>query len=510
MAQQSATDAHAWPRCSRRRAVPVTQPVGSGARLEIGPRSPLLSTGRAPTTRRHEGASGYSRSCLAVAFAAGSVSVPSRSGATVATSFAGVRWSTGSGFASVAPMHSGVQGMIGQMSRRGRAALLTAAGIGREGGQPLGQRRRGRGRRPSHARRYRPCEPEPRDRHTRAHCARRLHFDASPQEERRKLGEAERWNAKAPSRRARACVCGGARSRAREGCLMTQLVVKISLDPSHAEQRSCGPPLATMPILSAPRASRTRELALLRNRAPSSSERNGEAARRAPGRSENAWYQGEEHHRRCTVHATSPASLDSAALSRRLSQLAGSEREVQVEFLLHLAEYDLRRAYLVAGFGSIWDYVTRFLHYREGAAQRRIKGARVLRRLPLLAEALRDGTLCMSTVALLDPLLTEENAAELVARAAFKTKAEVEYLVVSLQPRDAPKDGVRKLSERRDMPSAAALPLAPRPPEVELGGAAATDDAPGVVVVPPTPAHREARPIVRPVAAGTYSLRVTI
>jgi len=209
------------------------------------------------------------------------------------------------------------------------------------------------------------------------------------------------------------------------------------------------------------------------------------------------------------VHATSPASLDSAALSRRLSQLAGSEREVQVEFLLHLAEYDLRRAYLEAGFGSIWDYVTRFLHYREGAAQRRIKAARVLRRLPLLAEALRDGRLCMSTVALLDPLLTEENAAELVARAAFKTKAEVEHLVVSLQPRDAPKDGVRKLSERRDVPSAAAL-LAPRLSEVELAGAAATGDAPGAVVVPFTPARAEARPTVRPVAADTYSLRVTI
>src|SRR6266542_1154667 len=265
-----------------------------------------------------------------------------------------------------------------------------------------------------------------------------------------------------------------------------------------------------MPILSAPRASLTRELALPRTRALSSSERNGETARRLPGRSENAWYQGEDHHRRCTVHATSPAALDSAALSRRLSQLAGSEREVHVEFLLHLAEYELRRAYLEAGFGSIWDYVTRFLHYREGAAQRRIKAARVLRRLPLLAEALREGRLCMSTVALLDPLLTEENAADLVARAAFKTKAEVEYLVVSLQPRDAPKDRVRKLSERRDMASAAALPLAPRPPEVELAGAAATGDAPVVVVVPPTPARGETRPTVRPVAADTYSLRVTI
>ena len=87
----------------------------------------------------------------------------------------------------------------------------------------------------------------------------------------------------------------------------------------------------------------------------------------------------------------------------------------------------------------------------------------------------------MSTLALLDPLLTEENAAELVAWAAFKNNAEVEHLVVSLQPRDAPKNGVRKLSDRRDMSSAAALPLASRPPEVELAGAAATGDAPGAV-----------------------------
>src|SRR6266542_5445285 len=52
-----------------------------------------------------------------------------------------------------------------------------------------------------------------------------------------------------------------------------------------------------MPILRAPRASGTRELALPRTRAPSSWERIGEVARRVPGRSENAWYQGEDHHR---------------------------------------------------------------------------------------------------------------------------------------------------------------------------------------------------------------------
>ncbi|HEX9291575.1 MAG TPA: HNH endonuclease signature motif containing protein, partial [Anaeromyxobacteraceae bacterium] len=47
-------------------------------------------------------------------------------------------------------------------------------------------------------------------------------------------------------------------------------------------------------------------------------------------------------------------------------------------------------------------------------------------------------------------------------------------------------------------------------PEVELAGAAATGDAPGAVAVPFAPPRAENRPTVRPVAADTYSLRVTI
>src|SRR5512141_2873367 len=114
-----------------------------------------------------------------------------------------------------------------------------------------------------------------------------------------------------------------------------------------------------------------------------------------------------------------PSRLDSAALSHRLSELAGHERAVQVEFLLHLEEYDRRRAYLEAGFGSLWEFLTRSLRYREGAAHRRIRTMRVLRRFPQVAEALREGRLCLTTAALLEPVLTEENAAEILARAAF-------------------------------------------------------------------------------------------
>jgi hypothetical protein len=129
--------------------------------------------------------------------------------------------------------------------------------------------------------------------------------------------------------------------------------------------------------------------------------------------------------------ATALALLDAAALARRLAELAGDERAFQVEFLLHLEEFDRREAWLAAGYGSLWEYCRRVLLLREGAAARRIRAMRVLRRLPDLAAPLRDGRVCLSTVALLDPLLTEANAAELVARAAYKSKAEVEELVVA-------------------------------------------------------------------------------
>jgi hypothetical protein len=91
------------------------------------------------------------------------------------------------------------------------------------------------------------------------------------------------------------------------------------------------------------------------------------------------------------MNATVPYSLDSGMLARRLGELVGHERTVQVDFLLHLDEFDRRRAYLELGFGSLWDYCLRSLHLREGASGRRIGAMRVLRRFPKLEDALRDG-----------------------------------------------------------------------------------------------------------------------
>jgi hypothetical protein len=211
-----------------------------------------------------------------------------------------------------------------------------------------------------------------------------------------------------------------------------------------------------------------------------------------------------------------PATLDSTALTRRLAELAGEERGVQVEFLLHLDEFDRRRAWVELGFPSLWEYALRALHLREGAARRRITAMRLVRRFPLLVDTLRDGRLCLSTVGLLGPVLTDDNLRELVEAAAFKTKAEVERLVAGIAPRAPPKEGIRKLPARAPVAEATvALPLtssptsdatpAPALPALEPEGYHPAPAADAVSAAAP-----RMRPALHPVAADTYSLRVTL
>jgi hypothetical protein len=65
-----------------------------------------------------------------------------------------------------------------------------------------------------------------------------------------------------------------------------------------------------------------------------------------------------------TMNAPAPSSLPSDTLARRLGELAGEERHVQVDFLLHLDAFDRRRAFLELGHDSLWSYCLRALHLR--------------------------------------------------------------------------------------------------------------------------------------------------
>src|SRR5574341_124301 len=202
--------------------------------------------------------------------------------------------------------------------------------------------------------------------------------------------------------------------------------------------------------------------------------------------------------------ATQPlSSLDARTLARRLGELAGDERQIQVDFLLHLDEFDRRRAWAELGYGSLWTYCLEVLHLREGSAGRRIAAMKVLRRFPRLAGALRDGRLCLTTLALLGQVLTEENAEELVARAAFRTTAEVDHLVASVKPRCAPREGIRKLPEPT-APSPSKEPAEDR--DRERGPLPPRCEAPFALTDDPRPRPAE----LRAVSESLWSLRVTI
>jgi 5-methylcytosine-specific restriction endonuclease McrA len=212
------------------------------------------------------------------------------------------------------------------------------------------------------------------------------------------------------------------------------------------------------------------------------------------------------------------SSLDPAALDLRLRQRIGDERNGQVDFLLDLEVFDRREDFLRAGFGSLWDYLRRSLHLREGATHRRITAMRLLRRFPALEAPLRDGRLCLTTVAILRDVLTGESLDEVVAKAAFLSRAETEHLVATLRPRGAPREGIRRLPEQAVRIEA--------PPVPAPGGGEAEPLAPalspmrrerGSDVPPLTPAPirggNEAadRPAsLEAVSADRWSLRVTI
>ncbi|MGC4000148.1 MAG: HNH endonuclease signature motif containing protein [Anaeromyxobacter sp.] len=210
-------------------------------------------------------------------------------------------------------------------------------------------------------------------------------------------------------------------------------------------------------------------------------------------------------------------ALDNVSLIAHLRSLAADERGIKVEFLLVLAEVERRKLYLDQGFPSLWAYCREALHLSEDGAYRRITTMRLLARFPSLEAPLREGRLTLTTLGMLREVLTEANLEELVGNAGFKSKAEVERLVVTIKPREAPKDGVRRLPSQP--------PAAPQPRPVDPTGVTALVTAsveavpsrpqepavssePAFVLAAPSPA--QSRPELRPVNAEQWSLRVTL
>ncbi len=159
--------------------------------------------------------------------------------------------------------------------------------------------------------------------------------------------------------------------------------------------------------------------------------------------------------------------LDDLTLLARVVGAQGRCNRAVAELLVHLAEVDERRLHAREGFSSMHAYCVEALGMSEGAAYKRIAAARVGRRFPTVVEAVGEGRLHLSAVALLAPRLTEENHRALMADAFGKSKREVEKVVARWFPRADAVTSVRRLPVRKSeqlSPGTVGLELKPSPP----------------------------------------------
>jgi hypothetical protein len=125
-------------------------------------------------------------------------------------------------------------------------------------------------------------------------------------------------------------------------------------------------------------------------------------------------------------------------LTNRLADLLARERTALGEFLVALSAFDAKRQWLELGYGSLFDFLHRELGLSKGAAFYRKAAVDLIQRFPEIVEPLRDGRLCLMSVAEVARVLTPENRGEVLPRFFRLSKREAQALAAELAPREAP------------------------------------------------------------------------
>jgi hypothetical protein len=213
-------------------------------------------------------------------------------------------------------------------------------------------------------------------------------------------------------------------------------------------------------------------------------------------------------------------STSARDLDRRLSDLVRSERHLVVQFVVELAGFAKRELYRELGYTSLFYYCVRQLGLSKSSAFRRSEVARLIARFPVIADRLTAGSVSIRALVELREVLTEENQAEVLARAEGKSQEEAQLLAVAYKPRPVPRDVVRTLPRPQAPTSASPVVPAeteppPLPPVAFALGPAETNSFP----LPPVafalvPAEAKSPPsppeVVKPLTPDLRRLNVTV
>jgi hypothetical protein len=128
------------------------------------------------------------------------------------------------------------------------------------------------------------------------------------------------------------------------------------------------------------------------------------------------------------------AHLSDGELLANTRGLVGKTNQVFAALLAHLAEVEARGLHRTRACASLYTYCIYELRFSEDAAARRAGAAKLVKRFPVLLEAIANGELHLTGLLMLGPHLTPENVVEMLGRAKFRTKKELGKLVRELHP----------------------------------------------------------------------------
>ena len=140
-------------------------------------------------------------------------------------------------------------------------------------------------------------------------------------------------------------------------------------------------------------------------------------------------------------------NLSNNLLIENLEKLSVTENQATVELLLHLAELESRKLYLVEGYSSLFSYLTKSkLKYAESAAVRRISAAKAVAKFPSLVDLLLTKDLSLTTLSLVSKILTDSNFQDVIAAVKGRSRTEVELYLSRFTPKAAVAEKIRPIT----------------------------------------------------------------
>jgi hypothetical protein len=148
--------------------------------------------------------------------------------------------------------------------------------------------------------------------------------------------------------------------------------------------------------------------------------------------------------------APGPREADWKALHQRLRSIAKRRVALEAEEASYLVEAEETQLYRRLGYTTMIEYMERELYWGPHAAKERLRVARELTELPLIAELFRDGELCFSAARELTRVATPATEEAFLRKAQGKTAHHIQQMVAGLKRGDEPdaKPDLRRITRR--------------------------------------------------------------